>query len=254
MYAVQARHLRKTYQTGKVDVPVLFGIDLDVRAGEFVSIMGPSGSGKSTLLNMIGLLDTPTSGGLRVMGQSVAKLNKNQRALARREHLGFVFQSFHLLPRATTLQNVMLPMALAGVPRRERRPKAMALLEQVGLGDRARHRSNELSGGQKQRVALARALALDPPIILADEPTGNLDSETSMQVMGLLRDLNRQGRTIIQVTHEASMASFGDRILHVQDGVIMREQRRPQARPGRTNLRARRPRPASGGEAGGDRA
>lgn len=227
MYAVQARGLRKTYRTGRHDVPVLHGIDVDIQRGEFVSIMGPSGSGKSTLMNLIGLLDTPTAGQIRIMDRSAERLGRNSRARARRYAIGFVFQAFHLLPRTSALHNVMLPMALAGVPRRERKPRAMKLLQAVDLVDRAGHKPNELSGGQKQRVAIARALAMNPPILLADEPTGNLDSKSSDQVMGLFRDLHAQGRTVIQVTHDMHMARFGDRIIHLKDGVVDREERRP---------------------------
>lgn len=224
--AIQTRKLRKDYGTGDNTVQVLKGVDLDIPAGQFVSIMGPSGSGKSTLMHLVGLLDAPTAGGIRIDGQIASRLSRNERAKARREHLGFVFQAFHLIPRSTALQNVMLPMALAGMPRRHRQPRAEAILKSVGLGDRMKNRPSELSGGQKQRVAIARSLALDPPIILADEPTGNLDSQNSADVMQLFKDLHRQGKTIVQVTHDRHMASFGDRIIHFGDGVIVRDERR----------------------------
>ncbi|MGB1698097.1 MAG: ABC transporter ATP-binding protein [Thermoplasmatota archaeon] len=225
MYAIQTRRLTKTYGAGETEVPVLKGVNLDIKQGEFVSIMGPSGSGKSTLLNMIGLLDTPTGGGIRLLEGDVHKLHKNQRAAVRQESLGFVFQAFHLMPRATALQNVMLPMALAGMRRADRRSKAEQVLEAVGLGDRMKHQPSELSGGQKQRVAIARALALDPPILLADEPTGNLDSTTSRDIMKLFQSLHAEGKTVVQVTHEPTMARYGQRIIRFQDGIIARNER-----------------------------
>lgn len=197
---------------------------MDIRRGEFVSIMGPSGSGKSTLLNMIGLLDTPTGGAIRLMQQDVNNLNKNARAAIRQQTLGFVFQAFHLLPRATAVQNVMLPMALAGVKRSERKTRAEKVLEAVGLGDRMTYQPSELSGGQKQRVALARSLALDPPILLADEPTGNLDSTTSKEIMQLFQRLHKAGKTVVQVTHEQTMANYSQRIIRFEDGIIARSE------------------------------
>jgi len=220
MHAIQTRRLRKQYGQGDTAVHALRGIDLDIRQGEFVSIMGPSGSGKSTLLHLIGLLDAPTAGGIRIMGQDASHLSRNARTMARRQHLGFVFQSFHLMPRSTALQNVMLPMALAGLPMRRRPGRARGALEAVGLGDRMGNRPSQLSGGQKQRVAIARALALDPPIVLADEPTGNLDSKTSEEIMALFGRLHQEGKTIIQVTHDPQMAAHGQRILQVRDGRI----------------------------------
>jgi putative ABC transport system ATP-binding protein len=201
---------------------VLKGIDLDVARGEFVSVMGPSGSGKSTLLNLVGLLDAPSAGKLHLMGRDVSRLSSAQAALARRDNLGFVFQSFNLMPRLSALQNVMLPLAIAGLPHRQRAARGEALLASVGLADRAKHRPSELSGGQKQRVAIARALALDPPILLADEPTGNLDSRTGQETMQLFQRLNRAGKTIIQVTHDAQVAAYSRRIVHVRDGAIER--------------------------------
>src|ERR1051326_3067045 len=226
-FAVQTRGLAKAYSVGGASVPVLRGIDLDVRRGEFVSVMGPSGSGKSTLLNLVGLLDVPTGGAIRLLGTETQGLSANERALARRRHLGFVFQSFNLLPRLDALRNVMLPMAIAGVPRKQRRPKAAALLSDVGLGNRLHHKPGELSGGQKQRVARAPALALDPPILLAAEPTGNLDSATSLEVMQLFLDLNAEGRTIILVTHDEEMAAFGSRTVRFRDGRIASEEHPP---------------------------
>lgn len=219
-YALQARKLQKVYGAGPNAVHALRGVDLDIKKGEFVTIMGPSGSGKSTLLQMLGLLDGPTGGRIRIQNQEVTKATDKERALLRRSTIGFVFQSFHLLPRATALQNVMLPMAISGMQRSLRKVRALRTLEAVGLLDRAYHRSNEMSGGQKQRVAIARALALNPPILLADEATGNLDSKTSQEIMDLFRSLNRAGRTIVQVTHDIHMAQYADRILHVRDGQI----------------------------------
>lgn len=225
-FAIQTRGLRKRYGRGEASVLALQRIDLDIRRGEFVSIMGSSGSGKSTLLHLIGLLDAPTAGRIRINGRDASRMNDLQRTMARRKNLGFVFQAFHLLPRASTIHNVMLPMALAGVPRAQRRPRAMRALDAVGLRDRAKHKPTELSGGQKQRVAIARALALDPPIILADEPTGNLDTTTSHEIMELFRSLHQRGKTIVQVTHEPTMARIGQRIVTISDGRMARDQRR----------------------------
>jgi len=226
-FAVQTRALVKAYPAGDGALTVLRGVDLDILRGEFVSVMGPSGSGKSTLLNLIGLLDVPTGGAIRLMGTETQGLSSASRAQMRRSALGFVFQSFNLLPRLDALRNVMLPMAIAGVPRKERRPRAAALLSDVGLGNRMGHKPGELSGGQKQRVAIARALALDPAIVLADEPTGNLDSATSLEVMQVFADLHAQGRTLIQVTHDEEMAGFGTRTIHFRDGRIASQEHRP---------------------------
>ncbi|MEA3137406.1 MAG: putative transport system ATP-binding protein [Thermoplasmata archaeon] len=226
-HAVQTRQLRKAFPVGDTQLEVLRGVDLDIRRGEFVSIMGPSGSGKTTLLNLVGLLDTPTDGAIRLLGTDTHAMSPNQRATMRRQALGFVFQSFNLMPRLTALQNVMLPMAIAGVNRKARRQKARDLLDSVGLGERLQHVPSELSGGQKQRVALARALALDPPILLADEPTGNLDSKTSQEVMQLFDSLHSEGRTIIQVTHNEDVASFGTRTIRFRDGRIESQDHRP---------------------------
>jgi ABC-type lipoprotein export system ATPase subunit len=235
---VQAQHLGKSYPQAGGDLQVLKAIDLTVRQGEYVSIMGPSGSGKSTLLNLIGLLDAPTSGTLRVMGRDVSRLTPTQAAMARRGNLGFVFQSFNLMPRMTALQNVLLPLAIAGIPRAQRVGRARKLLADVGLADRTHHRPGELSGGQKQRVAIARALALDPPILLADEPTGNLDTHTGREIMGLFTRLNRAGKTVIQVTHDAAVASHSRRIVHFRDGRVERIETRqgPSQIPPRSAL------------------
>src|ERR1041385_4175966 len=230
-FAVQTRGLAKAYSVGGASVPVLRGIDLDVRRGEFVSIMGPSGSGKSTLLNLIGLLDVPTSGAIRLVGTETQHMNGRQRALARRKSLGFVFQSFNLMPRLSAFHNVMLPMAIAGVPMRQRKARAQSLLAKMGLGDRLDHKPAQLSGGQKHRVAIARALALDPPILLADEPTGNLDSRTSAEVLQLFQGLNRAGKTIIQVTHDEQIAGYGGRTIRFRDGLIVGQESKGIAQP-----------------------
>jgi putative ABC transport system ATP-binding protein len=227
--AIAIQGLRKTYRAGDDELVVLENLDLTIQPGEFVSVMGPSGSGKSTLLNMVGLLDVPTAGRLMLNGQPSEDLNERQRALTRRKTLGFVFQSFNLLGRLSALNNVILPMALAGVARRERKRRAKELLDRVGLGDRLRHKPGELSGGQKQRVAIARALALDPPILLADEPTGNLDSRTSADLMEFLVQLNKQGKTIFQVTHDETIARRGSRIVRLLDGRIVRQEVRTVA-------------------------
>jgi ABC-type lipoprotein export system ATPase subunit len=223
--AVRTRRLSKTFKAGDSALHVLKNVDLDIRRGEFVSVMGPSGSGKSTLLHLVGLLDVPTEGEVHLLGTETGRMSGRQRALMRRRTLGFVFQSFNLMPRLNALYNVMLPMAIAGVPRRERRERAQRLLHEVGLGDRMGHRPAQLSGGQKQRVAIARALALDPPILLADEPTGNLDSRTGAEIMRRFQELNRAGKTIVQVTHDPDMAAFGTRIVRLLDGVLVGEPR-----------------------------
>ncbi len=221
-FAVQAVSLGKSYPNGGEELQVLKSVDLTIGRGEFVAIMGPSGSGKSTLLNLVGILDRPSAGSMRLLGKDVGQLSAKQGALARRESLGFIFQSFNLMPRLTALQNVMLPLAIAGVGRTERRARATHLLELVGLGDRLKHRPNQLSGGQKQRVAIARALALDPPILLADEPTGNLDSKTGAEIMALFARLHSEGKTIIQVTHDEEVARHAERIIRFKDGRIER--------------------------------
>ncbi|MEK6975415.1 MAG: ABC transporter ATP-binding protein [Candidatus Thermoplasmatota archaeon] len=231
-FAVQTRKLGKRYLSGDEQLDVLRDVDLDIRRGEFVSIMGPSGSGKSTLLNLVGLLDVPTAGAIRLMGTETHRMNANQRAMMRRRTLGFIFQSFNLMPRLSALHNVMLPMSIAGVPSRQRNARARQLLDSVGLGDRLKHRPAQLSGGQKQRVAIARALALDPPILLADEPTGNLDSKTSTEILQLFQRLHRAGKTIVQVTHSDEIAAYGGRTIRFRDGrVISSTATRPAPRP-----------------------
>ncbi len=206
-------------------VPVLHGIDLEIEEGEFIAIMGPSGSGKSTLMNIIGFLDTPSSGNYELNSEQTGRVKQRELARLRNEHIGFVFQQFFLMPRLNALKNVESPLIYAGVPKRERRERARQMLEKVGLSDRMTHLPNELSGGQKQRVAIARALVNHPSIILADEPTGALDSKTSEQIMKLLVELNEEGRTVIIVTHEEEVASYTNRIITLHDGLITDDRR-----------------------------
>jgi len=215
----------KVYDTGKIKVEALKGIDLVVEKGEFVAIVGPSGSGKSTLLNLVGCLDTPTGGAYMLGGEAVAGLDRDQLADVRNRRVGFVFQNFNLLPQLTALENVEMPMLFGGVSRRERRRRAMEHLEKVGLGDRVEHRPTELSGGQMQRVAIARALAMEPDIILADEPTGNLDTGSGSDVMSLLSELWGQGRTLVVVTHDKTLAQRAGRLVEIRDGVVVTDQR-----------------------------
>jgi putative ABC transport system ATP-binding protein len=215
----------KTYRVGKVEVQALRGIDLTVEGGEFVAIMGASGSGKSTLMNIIGCLDVPTSGRYVLDGTDVAKLDGDQLANIRNRKIGFVFQSFNLIPRTTALHNVEMPLIYSGDA--NRRQRALAALESVGLADRGHHQPTELSGGQQQRAAIARALVTNPAILLADEPTGNLDSGSSVEIMKLLVDLNEtHGRTIVLITHEHDIAAFARRVVHLRDGLILSDQLR----------------------------
>lgn len=211
-----ARH----YKTGRVEVKALSGVDLKIAQGEFAVLMGPSGSGKSTLLNVIGCLDQPTSGTYILDGEDVTDLTEAELVSVRRNKLGFVFQSFHLVPRLTAVRNVELPMMFSGVGTRERRQRAVEALESVGLAPRADHRPDELSGGERQRVAIARALVTDPPVLLADEPTGNLDSKSGTGIMALLDTLHKRGRTIVMVTHNEDLARVGDRLVRLRDGSI----------------------------------
>ncbi|MCA9737406.1 MAG: ABC transporter ATP-binding protein [Gemmatimonadota bacterium] len=220
---IKTRGLRKDYVLGAETVRALRGVDLEVSRGDFVAIMGPSGSGKSTFMNMIGCLDTPTEGEYWLNGQKVSELSDDELARVRNRDIGFVFQTFNLLPRATSLANVELPLIYAGVPTRERRDRARSKLELVGLGERMDHRPPELSGGQRQRVAIARALVNEPAILLADEPTGNLDSSTSEEIMEILTQLHAQGQTIILVTHEHDIAEYARRQVHLRDGVIEKD-------------------------------
>jgi putative ABC transport system ATP-binding protein len=218
----------KIYRAGEVEVPALRGISLHIPEGQFVAIMGPSGSGKSTLMNLIGCLDQPSSGRYILDGYDVSNLSEDQLAWIRNRKIGFVFQSFNLIPRVRALHNVEMPLIYAG-DNRQRRERALAALTSVGLEDRASHLPNELSGGQQQRVAVARALVTDPAILLADEPTGNLDSESSLEIMRLLRDLNHQGRTIVLITHEPDIAAFAQRVVRLRDGVVLSDELHPLA-------------------------
>ena len=217
---IDVRALVKTYEIGEIQVNALRGVDVQIADNEYIAIMGPSGSGKSTLMNILGCLDTPTSGEYQFGGELVSKMNDDQLAEIRNRRIGFVFQTFNLLPRANALHNVELPLIYAGVQTAKRREQAKSALERVGLGDRMHHKPNELSGGQRQRVAIARALVNNPSIILADEPTGNLDSKTGEEIMAILGELNRQGNTIILVTHDEQIAGHAHRIVRLRDGAI----------------------------------
>jgi putative ABC transport system ATP-binding protein len=217
---IHTRNISKLYRMGSETVHALKSISIEVQRGEYVAFMGPSGSGKSTFMNIIGCLDTPTSGTYILNGHDVSALSENELAEIRNKEIGFVFQTFNLLPRQTALENVALPLIYAGYNSRQRTEKAYATLESVGLADRAKHRPNELSGGQRQRVAIARALVNDPSIILADEPTGNLDSKTSYDIMELFQRLHDGGNTIIMVTHEDDIAHYAHRIVRMRDGLI----------------------------------
>lgn len=217
---IRLTDLTKVYRTGDIEVSALSGVTLSIARGEFISIMGPSGSGKSTMLNMLGCLDRPTKGEYLLDNLNTAQANDNQLAEIRNQKIGFVFQSFNLLSRTTALENVELPMLYNGVPARERKERALKALEIVGLADRIRHKPNELSGGQQQRVAIARALVNNPVIVLADEPTGNLDSKSSEDIMAIFQQLNEAGITVIIVTHELDIALYTKRIVHFKDGLI----------------------------------
>ncbi|MEE4270817.1 MAG: ABC transporter ATP-binding protein [Thermoanaerobaculales bacterium] len=223
-HIIEMLGITKVYDTGKIQVEALRGIDLVVSKGEFVAVVGPSGSGKSTLLNLVGCLDTPSGGRYMLGGEAVAGLDRDQLADVRNRRVGFVFQNFNLLPQLTALENVEMPMLFAGIGRRERRRRAVEHLERVGLGERVAHRPTELSGGQMQRVAIARALAMEPDIVLADEPTGNLDTGSGSDVMSLLSELWDQGRTLVVVTHDTTLASRAGRVVEIRDGLVVSNQ------------------------------
>lgn len=214
------KNISKVYKIGKETIYALRDVSLSVKKNEYVALMGPSGSGKSTLMNMLGCLDSPSSGEYILNNHSVASMSDSELAEIRNKEIGFVFQTFNLLPRATTLDNVALPLVYAGFSKEERNKRAAEVLEQVGLGNRMTHKPNELSGGQRQRVAIARALVNKPAIILADEPTGNLDSKTSIEIMGLLEEIHKNGNTIILVTHEEDIAMHAHRIVRLRDGLV----------------------------------
>ena len=217
---IQAKNLSKIYQIGSVETVALDNVSFEIKKGEFVAIMGPSGSGKSTLMHILGCLDSPTSGEYILDGQNVSSLRDDQLAKIRNQKIGFIFQAFNLLPRTSALQNVMLPMRYGGFPKEKRREVAEKFLKMVGLGERLNHGSNQLSGGQQQRVAIARALTLNPAILLADEPTGNIASNQADEIMKIFEDLNDQGHTIVMITHELDIAEHAKRIIHIRDGKI----------------------------------
>jgi len=223
MALIETRDLWKTYVMGSEEIHALRGVSIEIQRGEYVAIMGPSGSGKSTLMNLIGCLDTPTKGSYLLNDKQVGQMNDNELARIRNEEIGFVFQTFNLLPRASALHNVELPLVYAAVPSKDRQARARAALEKVELSDRVSHRPNELSGGQRQRVAIARALVNNPSILLADEPTGNLDSKTGNEIMALFDRLHAAGNTIILVTHEADIAAYARRAIHLRDGQIEKD-------------------------------
>lgn len=222
--AIRLRDIKKIYKMGGQELAALNGINLDIKRGEFAALMGPSGSGKSTLMNILGCLDRPTVGSYELEGKEVAHLSDDELAVMRNKHIGFVFQNFNLLSRISSLENVALPLVYAGVGASERRKRAQQVLEAVGLGDRAEHLPNELSGGQRQRVAIARALVNNPEIIMADEPTGNLDTKSTKEIMEIFQEMHDRGKTIILVTHEPEIAICANRQLLVRDGVITRDE------------------------------
>ncbi len=224
MNIINIEHIAKIYQVGTEEVHALADVSLKINKNEYVAIMGPSGSGKSTLMNILGCLDTPTKGLYDFKGENVSQMNDNELASIRNREIGFVFQTFNLLPRSDALHNVELPLIYAGVSGADRRERAEAALENVGLGDRMRHKPNELSGGQRQRVAVARALVTDPAIILADEPTGNLDTKTGEDIMALFHEINEAGNTIILVTHEEYIAEHANRIIRLRDGLVEKDE------------------------------
>ena len=224
---ISTTDISRIYQMGSETIKALKSVSINISQGEYVAFMGPSGSGKSTLMNIIGCLDTPSGGQYVLNGNDVSDMTENELAEIRNKEIGFVFQTFNLLPRATSLENVALPLIYAGYGKSEREEKALAALTGVGLGDRAHHKPNELSGGQRQRVAIARALVNDPSIILADEPTGNLDSKTSYDIMDLFAELHEKGNTIIMVTHEDDIAHYSHRIVRLRDGLVEKDEHNP---------------------------
>ena len=223
MGIIETRDLWKTYMMGSEEIHALRGVNIQIERGEYVAIMGPSGSGKSTLMNLIGCLDTPSKGSYLLNGKQVSEMNDNELARIRNEEIGFVFQTFNLLPRASALHNVELPLIYAGVPAKDRQDRAKDALKKVELEERMMHKPNELSGGQRQRVAIARALVNNPSILLADEPTGNLDSKTGVEIMALFERLHTGGNTIVLVTHEADIAAHAHRVIHIRDGQVERD-------------------------------
>ena len=226
MGLIETVDLWKTYIMGEEEIHALRGVSVQIERGEYVAIMGPSGSGKSTLMNLIGCLDTPSKGSYLLNGKQVSQMNDNELARIRNEEIGFVFQTFNLLPRATALHNVELPLVYAGIPAKDRQDRARSALAKAELENRMTHRPNELSGGQRQRVAIARALVNNPSILLADEPTGNLDSKTGAEIMGLFERLHKAGNTIVLVTHEPDVAAFAYRAIHIRDGQVENDIRR----------------------------
>ena len=222
---IEMRAIRKVYSTGRVEVEALRGVDLEIGGNDYIAIVGPSGSGKSTLMNILGCLDTPTSGEYVLSGERVAGLDRNRLAEIRNKHIGFVFQNFNLLPYASALENVELPLLFGGVSAQERRQRASEMLERVGLADRVDHKPTELSGGQMQRVAIARALVNRPAMILADEPTGNLDSASGTSIVSLFAELHAAGQTIVMITHDSGIARIASRVVQIRDGSIVEDRR-----------------------------
>jgi putative ABC transport system ATP-binding protein len=230
---IELRNVRKSYKLGGVVVHALRGVTLNLQRGEYVAIMGPSGSGKSTLMHILGCLDSPSGGSYRLNGMDVGGVDDDDLSDLRNRYIGFVFQAFNLIPRTRAMANVERPLVYAGVPRAQRQQRALAALRSVGLGDRADHLPSELSGGQQQRVAVARALVTNPALILADEPTGNLDTHSTEEVLGMFDRLNHQGRTIVLITHEPEVAEHASRVIRVRDGQIISDEKNPQARAAR---------------------